>query len=134
MFGRDELAVLFIIKASVPRMGNVKLIGVIAVVLACLCGSLPQRVLMSKSLRISDELFNQAKRDAVLSHRSPPQQVEHWAQIGRVMEDVLSYGAQKGIKTAASRESLDEALAKVETAAGIVRAKEVIARTSNPRT
>ena len=83
---------------------------------------------MSKSLRISDELFNQAKSEAALSHRSPPQQVEHWAQIGRVMESVLSYRAQRGTKISATRKNIDAALASVETEVGRAHAKSVIAR------
>jgi predicted transcriptional regulator len=57
---------------------------------------------MSKSIRLSDELLEQAKKSAKVFHRSPPQHIEHWAQIGRVMESALSYGAQEKVKTEAT--------------------------------
>lgn len=84
---------------------------------------------MSKSIRISDELAEVAEGAAVLSHRSPPQQVEHWAQIGRVLEPVLSYQAVSKIKSV-NRADLDSALEAVETPEGIARAQSVIRRTS----
>lgn len=84
---------------------------------------------MSKSIRISDELAAQAEDAAELYHRSPPQQVEHWAQIGRVMEPALSYRTQRAIKRA-MRPELDAALARVGTPEGIQRAQEVIRRAS----
>lgn len=64
---------------------------------------------MSKSIRLSDELLEQAKKSAKVFHRSPPQQIEHWAQIGRVMESALSYGTQEKIKTEATTEAVDAA-------------------------
>ena len=85
---------------------------------------------MSKSIRLSDELFEQAKKSAKVFHRSPPQQIEHWAQIGRVMESALSYGAQEKIKTEATTEAVDAALELPGTPEGIERAHAVIARTS----
>ena len=85
---------------------------------------------MSQSVRISDDLAEAAKRQAKLFHRSPPQQIEHWAAIGRVMEVALSYPAQEKIVRAVGRPQLDEALEVVGTPAGIGRAQEVIRKTS----
>jgi hypothetical protein len=85
---------------------------------------------MSKSVRLSDELVEQAKQEGDLFHRSPPQQIEHWAEVGRVMESVLSYPAQARVMQTALRKDLDAALSVVETAEGKRRAKAVIARTS----
>ena len=85
---------------------------------------------MSKSIRVSDELLEQAKRTAKLFHRSPPQQIEHWAQIGRVMESTLSYGTQEKVKTVATQEALDAALELPGTPEGIKRAHDVISRSS----
>ena len=85
---------------------------------------------MSKSIRLSDELFEQAKQSAKLFHRSPPQQIEHWAQIGRVMESTLSYGTQEKVKLAATKDALDSALELPGTPQGIKKAHAVIARTS----
>ena len=84
---------------------------------------------MSKSIRISDELAASAEEAAAISHRSPPQQIEHWAQIGRVLEPTLSFTAQVAVKQA-TRADLDAILDRVETAEGIHRAQVVIRRTA----
>ena len=86
---------------------------------------------MSKSIRLSDELIAQAKATGTTFHRSPPQQIEHWAQIGRVMEAALSYSAQGKIKVAATRKTLDDALTVVGTDEGKMKAHAVIKRTSS---
>jgi hypothetical protein len=85
---------------------------------------------MSESIRLSDELIAAAKRQAKLFHRSPPQQIEHWAAIGRVMETALSYPAEERITHWGSARDLDELRATVESDAGRERAREVIRRTS----
>ena len=84
---------------------------------------------MSKSIRVSDELAALAEKAAIVSHRSPPQQVEHWAQIGRILEPALSFETASKIKRA-DRAALNEILAEVETPAGKARAQETIRRTS----
>ena len=86
-------------------------------------------VLVSKSIRISDELADLAEAAAVVAHRSPPQQVEHWAQIGRVMEPALSYQTADAIKRA-GRVDLDAALDAVGTPEAVRRTREIIRRTS----
>ena len=42
---------------------------------------------MSKSLRISDALFNSAIASGEVFSRSAAQQVEHWARLGKAIED-----------------------------------------------
>jgi hypothetical protein len=84
---------------------------------------------MSKSIRISDELAASAEAEALISHRSPPQQIEHWAQIGRGLEPALSYHATVGVKQV-TRADLDAALATVGTPEGVQRAQSVIRRTT----
>lgn len=84
---------------------------------------------MSKSLRISDELFDQAAKSAQLFHRSPPQQIEHWAQIGQVMEAALSYPAQSQVK-AVQMSDIDQAMSRADTAEGKQAAQDVIRRSS----
>ena len=95
-----------------------------------LCGNLPQGVSVSQSIRLSDDLIEAAKRQAKLFHRSPPQQVEHWAAIGRVREAALSYPAQEKVVPWGSSQDIDELLAEVESDEGRQRAREVIRRTS----
>ncbi len=85
---------------------------------------------MSKSIRVSDELLAEAKRSATLHHRSPPQQIEHWAQIGRVMESTLSWPAQEGVAAWGREEDIDELLRQVESPQGKRLARERIHRSS----
>jgi len=85
---------------------------------------------VSQSIRVSDELAESARRQAKLFHRSPPQQIEHWAALGRVMEAALSYPAKEKVLGAVKSVQLDEALGAVGTAEGIERAQEVIRKTS----
>ncbi len=85
---------------------------------------------MSKSIRISDELANFAEAASVESHRSPPQQIEHWAQIGRVLEPALSYRAESAVKRV-GRADLDAALDAVASPEAVQRTQEVIGKTSD---
>ncbi len=80
---------------------------------------------MSKSIRVTDELAALAEKAATVSHRSPPQQIEHWAQIGRIVEPALSFDSESKIKQA-DRTDLDRALAEVETPSGQKRGQAVI--------
>ncbi len=81
-------------------------------------------------MRLSDELVNEAKKKGKLFHRSPPQQIEHWAAIGRILEPALDYGTHERVAVEASRENLDQALAVVDTPAGRKKAQQVIKKRS----
>jgi len=83
---------------------------------------------MSKSIRVSDELMALASHHAEVFHRSPPQQVEHWAQMGRVMESALSYPSLETVKITASQAAMDTALALPDTPEGRVLAHAVIGK------
>ncbi len=87
---------------------------------------------MSKSVRLSDSLFEDAKQTGVALHRSPPQQIEHWAQIGRVLESALSYPAQKNAGTWGSKADIDSLITEVTSSQGKQKAKEVIHKNSIP--
>jgi hypothetical protein len=41
----------------------------------------------STSIRINQDLYEQAKQDAVLEHRSIAGQIEFWARVGRAALD-----------------------------------------------
>lgn len=84
---------------------------------------------MSKSIRISDELAEFAEAASVESHRSPPQQIEHWAQIGRVLEPALSYQAESAVKRV-GRVDLDTALDAAGSPEARQRTQEIIRNTS----
>ncbi|MFZ4682934.1 MAG: TA system antitoxin ParD family protein [Terrimicrobiaceae bacterium] len=85
---------------------------------------------MSQSIRLNDSLIKEAKKSARLFDRSPPQQIEHWARLGRVMEAALSYPVREKAARIATRSDLDAALAAVESPEGKARARAVITRTS----
>lgn len=42
---------------------------------------------MATSVRLDDDLVNEAQVYAQADHRSVPKQIEHWATIGRMAED-----------------------------------------------
>lgn len=86
-------------------------------------------IAVSKSLGLGDELSSEAEQSARLLHRSPPQQIELWAQIGRVMEAALSYPAQ-GLVKAVSIQDIDVAMGFVNTPDGTLKAQAAIAESS----
>jgi len=42
---------------------------------------------MSKAVRVSDELIRNARLYSSVDNRSVPGQIEHWAKIGRCIEE-----------------------------------------------
>jgi ParD-like antitoxin of type II bacterial toxin-antitoxin system len=42
---------------------------------------------MSHPVQLSDQLFDDARRYASVSHRSVPKQIEYWARIGKMADD-----------------------------------------------
>lgn len=84
---------------------------------------------MSKSIRISDELAAQAEKAAASAHRSPPQQVEHWAQIGRVLEPALSYSVEAQVKRV-GRAELDAQLDQVDEEVSVQRTQAIVRKRS----
>ncbi len=42
---------------------------------------------MATGVRISDELVNEAKKYSRIDHRSITSQIEHWAKIGKCVEE-----------------------------------------------
>lgn len=49
---------------------------------------------MATTIKLSDELINDAKRYATVYSRSIPKQIEYWSRIGKIAEEnpELSYG------------------------------------------
>lgn len=49
---------------------------------------------MSQSVKLSDDLCEEARRHAAVFSRSVPKQIEYWSRIGRMVEENpdLSYG------------------------------------------
>ena len=42
---------------------------------------------MSTTIKLSDELINEAKRYAAVYSRSTPKQIEYWSRIGKIAEE-----------------------------------------------
>lgn len=56
---------------------------------------------MGTSLKLSDELVNEARREAEAADRSLTSQIEHWARLGRSVESVLRHEDILDLKRAA---------------------------------
>jgi hypothetical protein len=95
------------------------------------CGNLPHSRDMSKSIRVSDELLDKAKDCGARYHRSPPQQIEYWAKLGRVMESTLSWPALTNAMNWGQAEDIDALLEEVASPTGQRKAIEVIRASSS---
>lgn len=42
---------------------------------------------MSATVKLSNELINEARRYGEVYHRSVPKQIEYWSQIGKIAEE-----------------------------------------------
>ena len=42
---------------------------------------------MAHSIKLSDELVNNATAHGKALHRTPPKQIEYWARIGKIAEE-----------------------------------------------
>lgn len=42
---------------------------------------------MSINVKLSETLVDQARRYAIIEHRSVPKQIEYWSQIGKIAEE-----------------------------------------------
>ncbi len=49
--------------------------------------SIETRNIMSKAIKLSDELINDAVINGKAQHRSPPKQIEYWARIGKIADE-----------------------------------------------
>ena len=73
---------------------------------------------MSTPLRLSNELLVEAREAGARFHRSITQQVEHWAQIGRVIEAALTYSSAGKLKDLSRQPDLNSVLARAESREG----------------
>lgn len=65
---------------------------------------------MSVNVKLSDNLVDQAKRYAIIQHRSLPKQIEYWSQIGKIAEENpdLPYAMIRAILIADQEEAIGE--------------------------
>jgi hypothetical protein len=94
------------------------------------CGKMPQFAGMSKSIRVSDELLDTAKAAGRTYHRSPPQQIEYWAKLGRVMESTLSWPVLDKVVRWGQPEDIDRLIEDVDMPEAKKRARATIRATS----
>ncbi len=72
--------------------------------------NLTKEVAMSVNVKLSDKLVEQAKRYAIIQHRSLPKQIEYWSQIGKIAEEnpELPYAMIRDILIADKEEVVGE--------------------------
>lgn len=63
---------------------------------------------MSTTIKLSDDLINEAKRYAIIYSRSTPKQIEYWSRIGKIVEENpdLPYSFIQDILLAQQEESV----------------------------
>jgi ParD-like antitoxin of type II bacterial toxin-antitoxin system len=59
-----------------------------------------QEILMGMPVKLSDELVEQAREEALAAERSITAQIEHWAQLGRSVESALRHDDVLALKRA----------------------------------
>ena len=86
----------------------------------------------SMPLRIDDELIKEARVSGHVFHRSIAQQVEHWAALGKVLENVLTVTSIGKIKSSKAPVNLDQLLASARSASGRKRTLALLAKKKGP--
>ena len=65
---------------------------------------------MSINVKLTESLVEQARRYAVIQHRSVPKQIEYWSRIGKIAEENpdLTYSMIRAILMADQEEPVGE--------------------------
>ena len=82
-------------------------------------------------LRIDGELIKEARVTGHVFHRSIPQQIEHWATLGKVIEAVLTVPSVAKVK-ALKAVDLDRALSRARSLAGKKQTLALLAKKKGP--
>jgi len=88
---------------------------------------------MGLPIKISEALALAARTEAGVFQRSIASQVEHWAQIGRAVEQVLGHDQVAALKRQVGMPEFSDAMRKASTEAGQRRALEHIRKLGGPR-
>jgi hypothetical protein len=88
---------------------------------------------MGQPIKISEALALAARTEAEAFERSIASQVEHWAQIGRAVEQVLGHDQVAALKQQAGMPEFADAMRKASTEAGQRRALQHIRKLGGPR-
>ena len=88
---------------------------------------------MGQPIKISDDLALAARDEAGVCDRSIASQVEHWARIGRAVEQVLGHGQIVALKRHAGRPEFDKAMREATSEAGQRKALRHLEKVGGPR-
>lgn len=88
---------------------------------------------MGLPIKISEALALAARTEAEVFERSIASQVEHWAQIGRAVEQVLGHDQVAALKQQAGMPELADAMRKASTEAGQQRVLTHLRKLGGPR-
>lgn len=88
---------------------------------------------MGLPIKISDTLALAARTEAEVFERSIASQVEHWALIGRAVEQVLGHEQVAALKRQAGMPEFSDAMRRVSSEAGQARALAHLRKLGGPR-
>ena len=88
---------------------------------------------MGLPIKISEALALAARSEAKVFERSIASQVEHWAQIGRAVEQVLGHDQVAALKRQAGMPEFAAAMRKASSEAGQQRALAHLQKLGGPR-
>lgn len=88
---------------------------------------------MGQPIKIGDELALAAREEAEVCDRSIASQVEHWARIGRAVEQVLGHGQVVALKRQAGLAQFERAMRRASSEAGQEKALRHLTELGVPR-
>ena len=88
---------------------------------------------MGQPIKISEELALAAREEATVCERSIASQVEHWARIGRAVEQVLGHGQLVALKRHAGLPEFQQAMREATTETGQRKALRHLQQQGGPR-
>jgi hypothetical protein len=88
---------------------------------------------MGQPIKISDDLALAAREEADVCDRSMASQVEHWARIGRAVEQVLGHGQIVALKRHAGLPEFEKAMREATSEAGQRKALRHLEKLGGPR-
>ena len=86
----------------------------------------------SMPLRIDGELIKEARTSGNVFHRSIAQQIEHWANLGKVLEGVLTVRSVAHVKSLKQPVNLGRLLARAGSSGGKRRTLALLAKKKGP--
>jgi hypothetical protein len=86
----------------------------------------------SMPMRIDGELIKEARASGTVFHRSIAQQLEHWANLGKVLESVLTVRSVAHVKSLKKPVGLDRLLARARSPEGKRRTLALLAKKKGP--